>query len=73
MKTNYILWEGFWQLADPKVWVASTIPLFFSSTYAYKHQGFIHLDRLILSLLGVYLIEIGKNAINEYVDYKTGV
>lgn len=27
----------------------------------------------LIALLGVYLIEIGKNAVNECVDYLTGV
>src|SRR5690606_13695116 len=65
-------WQGFWQLADPKVWVASTVPMLVAATLAYRDLGFVHLGWLLAVAIGVYLIEIGKNAVNEVVDFQSG-
>jgi 1,4-dihydroxy-2-naphthoate octaprenyltransferase len=67
------LWGGFWQLADPKIWIASTVPMLVGASLSYSVTGGFDFLWFILSLMGIYLIEIGKNAINEYIDYKTGV
>jgi 1,4-dihydroxy-2-naphthoate polyprenyltransferase len=66
-------WNGFWQLADPKIWVASTIPMLVAGALAFAHTGSIPLGWYALALFGIYLIEIGKNAVNEFIDYLTGV
>ncbi|MEC9488146.1 MAG: prenyltransferase [Halanaerobium sp.] len=65
-------WEGFWQLADPKIWVASTVPMLVAVSLSWK-DGYFNLYWFIWSLLGVYCMEIGKNAFNEYVDFKAGI
>lgn len=67
------LWKGFWQIADPKIWVASTIPMLVGAALSYGITGRFSLPWFLLSLVGIYFIEIGKNSSNEYVDYKTGV
>lgn len=67
------LWQGFWQLADPKIWIASTVPMLIAAALAYAHTKTFSLHWFIVALLGIYLIEIGKNAVNEFVDYLTGV
>lgn len=67
------LWQGFWQLADPKIWIASTIPMAVAITLAFVHTGSIPIGWVLITVVGIYLIEIGKNAVNEYVDYKSGV
>lgn len=66
-------WHGFWQLADPKIWVASTVPMLVATALAYAHTGNVDLPWFFIALAGIYLIEIGKNAVNEFVDYWTGV
>lgn len=65
-------WRGFWQLADPKIWIASTIPMLVGATFAYVNEKSFNFLWFLLALIGVYLIEIGKNAVNEVVDYITG-
>ncbi|MGB4471135.1 MAG: prenyltransferase [Tepidanaerobacteraceae bacterium] len=65
--------QGVWRLADPKLCIASTVPMVVSTAMAYKALGYIDIYWLFLSFCGVYLIETGKNAINEVVDYKSGV
>lgn len=66
-------WEGFWQIADPKIWVASTIPMIVGGSLAFYITNSFDFFWFFISLFGIYLIEIGKNAINECVDFKSGV
>ncbi len=59
-----MLIKGFWQLADPKIWIASTIPMLLAAAMAltaWPEQ--FSLPWFVLALAAVYLIEIGKNAI----------
>ncbi|OUM94582.1 MAG: 1,4-dihydroxy-2-naphthoate octaprenyltransferase [Thermobacillus sp. ZCTH02-B1] len=67
------IWKGFWQLADPKVWLASTVPMLVAAVMAWRDTGRIPVFWLLAAMAGVYLIEIGKNAVNEFVDYESGV
>jgi 1,4-dihydroxy-2-naphthoate octaprenyltransferase len=69
----YRFWKGFWLVADPKIWIASTIPMLVGTAFAYGSTGNFNLYWFIVSLIGLYFIEIGKNAANDLVDYKTGV
>jgi 1,4-dihydroxy-2-naphthoate octaprenyltransferase len=71
-QTRGRVWQGFWQLADPKIWIASTVPMLVAAALAYSSTGRLHTGWFLLSVAGIYFIEIGKNAINEYVDYKSG-
>lgn len=72
-KTAVRLWQGFWQVADPKIWVASTVPLIVATVLAWTKTGSLDWEWVLLAFLGIYLIEIGKNAVNEFIDYWTGV
>jgi len=65
-------WRGFWQLADPKIWIASTVPIAVATALALRDSGTLHVGWLLATLAGIYLIEIGKNAVNEVVDYESG-
>ncbi len=67
------LWAGFWQIADPKIWIASTIPMAVGAAIAYEHRGSFSWSWFLIGVIAIYLLEIGKNAINEYVDYNSGV
>ncbi len=67
------LWQGFWQVADPKIWIASTIPMAVGGALAYASSSSFSWPWYLTGLAAIYLIEIGKNAINEYVDYLSGV
>lgn len=73
MKFNGRLWNGFWQLADPKIWIASTVPMLIATALAFNKDKSVDWGWVLLALAGIYLIEIGKNAVNEFVDYWTGV
>ncbi len=70
------LMKGFWQVADPKIWVASTIPMLTGAAIAWTfgHQTKpLSIIWFILAVIGVYLVEIAKNALNEVIDYQSGV
>ena len=75
MKTqsNNRLWQGFWQIADPKIWIASTIPMAVGGALAYAQTGRFSWIWFVVGLVAIYCLEIGKNAINEYVDFLSGV
>lgn len=66
-------WKGFWLLANPKFWVASTVPMLVGTSLAYGMTGKFDLYWFIISLTGLYFIEIGKMGANDLIDYLTGV
>lgn len=66
-------WKGFWQIADPKIWIASTVPMAVGGALAYAHSGIFHWGWFLCGAAAIYLLETGKNAVNEYIDYRTGV
>src|SRR5690606_8705612 len=72
-KTAVRLWQGFWQVADPKIWVASTVPLIVATVLAWARTGSVDWGWAALGFGCIYLIEIGKNAVNDVIDYWTGV
>jgi len=72
-RMNARLWSGFWQLADPKIWIASTVPMLIATALAYNKEKSLDWGWVLLALVGIYLIEIGKNGVNEFIDYWTGV
>jgi 1,4-dihydroxy-2-naphthoate octaprenyltransferase len=65
--------KGFWQVADPKIWIASTVPMAVGAALAFGITGQFNWYWFLVSVAGVYAIEIGKNAANDLVDYMTGV
>ena len=68
--------KGFWQVADPKIWVASTIPMLTGAAIAFafgSHTKPLSVLWFLLALIGVYLDEIAKNALNEVIDFQSGV
>ena len=67
------LWQGFWQVADPKIWLASIVPMAVGGALAYGLTGQFSWYWFFISMLGVFFIEIGKNAANDLVDYQSGV
>jgi 1,4-dihydroxy-2-naphthoate octaprenyltransferase len=67
------IWQGFWQLADPKIWIASTVPMIVGAAFAYGNAGRFSFYWFVVALAAVYCIEVGKNAVNEWMDFKSGV
>jgi 1,4-dihydroxy-2-naphthoate polyprenyltransferase len=68
-KANY--WQGFWRLADPKVSLASFAGLFMAACLAAADSG-LQMPWLIVTVLGIFCVEVAKNASGEVVDYDSG-
>jgi 1,4-dihydroxy-2-naphthoate octaprenyltransferase len=67
------IWKGFWQVAAPMSWIASTIPMILGAVISYKFTGEYSWFWFLIALAGIYLIEIGKNSTNKLVDFILGV
>jgi 1,4-dihydroxy-2-naphthoate octaprenyltransferase len=62
---------GFWRLADPKISLASFASIFLGAMMA-AAQGPIHAGWLVLTVLGIFAIEVAKNASGEIFDFDSG-
>ena len=62
---------GFWRLADPKISLASFASIFLAACLA-GAAGPIHWGWLALTILGVFAIEVAKNASGEVFDFDSG-
>jgi 1,4-dihydroxy-2-naphthoate octaprenyltransferase len=69
MATNF--GSGFWRLADPKISLASMASLFLGACAA-AEAGPLHWGWLGLTVLGIFCIEVAKNASGEIFDFDSG-
>ena len=69
MATNFRL--GLWRLADPKISLASMASLFLGACAA-AAEGPLHWGWLALTVLGIFCIEVAKNASGEIFDFDSG-
>jgi len=69
MKNSF--WQGFWRLADPKISLASMASIFLGACAA-AGVGKIDIFWLILTILGIFAIEVAKNASGEIFDFDSG-
>ena len=67
--SNY--WRGIWRLADPKVSLASFSGMFMAACFAAADVG-LNLLWLAATVLGIFCVEVAKNASGEVVDYDSG-
>lgn len=66
-----LFWQGFWRLADPKISLASFAGMFMATCFA-ANDSTIVVGWLALTVLGVFFVEIAKNAYGEVVDFDSG-
>lgn len=71
MKNTLNFREGFWRLADPKISLASMASMFLGVAAAARAGGIDPLW-LILTILGIFAIEVAKNASGEIFDFDSG-
>lgn len=64
--------QGLWRLADPKISLASFAALLVGASAA-ATAGPIHWGWFALTVLGIFAIEVAKNASGELVDFASGV
>lgn len=62
---------GFWRLADPKISLASMASIFLG-TCAAAADGPVDFFWLALTVLGIFAIEVAKNASGEIFDFDSG-
>lgn len=64
-------WRGVWRVADPKTTLASAASLLLGACAA-AHDGPLSWGALLLTVLGVFLVEAAKNASGELFDFDSG-
>lgn len=64
-------WQGFWRLADPKISLASFAGILLASTMVLADHP-LAVGWLLMTIAGVFAVEIAKNASGELVDYDSG-
>lgn len=62
---------GLWRLADPKISLASMASLFLGACAA-SVDGPVHWGWLAVTVLGIFCIEVAKNASGEIFDFDSG-
>ena len=62
---------GFWRLADPKISLASMSSIFVGACAA-AALGPLHIGWLVLTVFGIFSIEVAKNASGEIFDFESG-
>ena len=62
---------GFWRLADPKISLASMVSIFLG-TCAAAAQRPIDFYWLAITVIGIFAIEVAKNASGELFDFDSG-
>lgn len=65
------MWSGVWRLADPKISLASMASMFLGASVAARN-GPLAPEWLALTVLGIFAIEVAKNASGEIVDFRSG-
>lgn len=65
-------WQGFWQLADPKISLASFASMFLGACAA-ASEASLDYGWLAVTVLGIFAIEVAKNASGEIFDFNSGV
>jgi 1,4-dihydroxy-2-naphthoate octaprenyltransferase len=73
MSGRQIAWlQGLWRLVDPKIALASIVPFFVGLAIA--HDQTVEIDWLIAAaaFIAIFLVEVGKNALNDIVDWRSG-
>lgn len=66
-----IFWQGFWRLADPKISLASFAGMFLGACMAASNSA-LHWPWLAVTILGIFCVEVAKNASGELVDFDSG-
>lgn len=63
---------GLWRLADPKIAVASLVPFCVGAALAWRETQRIDFGLAAAAFLVLFLVEIGKNAVNDLYDFRSG-
>ena len=69
MATNFA--KGFWRLADPKISLASAASMLLGASAA-AAAGPLSIGWLAVTVLGIFAVEVAKNASGEIFDWDSG-
>ena len=64
---------GLWRLADPKIALASLVPFCVGAALAWRDTQQINFGLAAAAFLVLFLVEVGKNAVNDLYDFRSGV
>jgi 1,4-dihydroxy-2-naphthoate polyprenyltransferase len=64
-------WRGFWCLADPKISLASMASMLLGASAAAVASP-LHFGWLAATVLGIFAVEVAKNASGEIFDFDSG-
>jgi 1,4-dihydroxy-2-naphthoate octaprenyltransferase len=64
--------RGLWRLADPKIAVASLVPFSVGIALAWRETHRFDPGLALAAFFVVFLVEIGKNAVNDLYDFRSG-
>jgi 1,4-dihydroxy-2-naphthoate polyprenyltransferase len=63
---------GVWRLADPKIGLASLVPFVVGTALAFDQLRSIDWGLALAAYAAVFLVEVGKNAVNDIYDFRSG-
>ena len=63
---------GLWRLADPKIALASLVPFCLGAALAWRDTHRFDLGLAAAAFLVLFLVEVGKNAVNDLYDFRSG-
>lgn len=70
---HHDLAHGLWRLADPKIGLASFVPFCVGAALAWRFTRHLDLAIAALAFIAIFLVEVGKNAVNDLYDFRSGV
>lgn len=68
---NGQFWQGFWRLADPKISLASFASMFLGACAA-AANGALDFLWLAITVIGIFAVEVAKNASGDIFDFISG-
>ena len=63
---------GLWRLADPKIALASLVPFCVGAALAWGEQHSLPFGIAAAAFAAIFLVEVGKNAVNDLYDFRSG-
>lgn len=64
--------RGLWRLADPKIALASLVPFCVGVALAWSAGERVAPAIAFAAFLAVFFVEVGKNAVNDLYDFRSG-
>jgi len=63
---------GLWRLADPKIALASLVPFCAGAALVWRGQQSLPFGIAAAAFAAIFLVEVGKNAVNDLYDFRSG-